>query len=1060
MRKVITLCLALIALISNAGNTLPSKGDFAPLDIRTNNAKAAEQTASPQPNRINSTELYDDDAVIYAFKKFGHGEMSYGFMKFQAQKPDNVVNIRSFSKADGSESISAGTFVNGEYWVYVYQSWYGGMLTIPVGIAVMDLETGDYEVKFATSSIHSYNEHFIEMTYDAITNKVYGVQYITDIADPSQRMMDLWVIDPAEGTYEPKKLGKVDNFMFGMAARNGVIYGITQDYFDNDISQPEKARLIKFNPLNANEEGIFVTENIADLDGGKRVIRYDQSMEFDHATGKLWWAAQETANNGGYICEVDTTDGSLRYENRIPDASQYVALAIPYQVVDDNAPSYVVNLTASPKADNPDIIELTWTNPSLDYRRGELKSLQGVKIYRDEELIQDITTNEIGRQMTWTDENNLSAGNHIYRVLAYNDNGDGLWKERKAFAGMDVPGAVKNVTYEVANDRVTINWNAPERGKNNGFYDTESLTYDVFRGSYKIASAITATTVEDKVNYYDHYVYKIVPVTKEGEGEPCQTIISFGPATDLPYENKLADEEAAEELMVVDANADNHSWKYELNESAFIYNAHYENVANDYLFLPTIFAEEGKTYRLTFKYITSDYTKVTEDFEVVAASAANPESVIASIVKYENISSAQGAAWREAVVDYTSDKDKSINLAFHIYSRQGMGKVGITDIMIREVEETEALAETINGTVDCYVDTPTEFTVTVKNTGTSDINSGVVKIVNERDEQIASTSFEKTISPERSAEITLSWTPQNEDCFRVYGIVELDGEEYCDDNKTHSLRVSIHPKDGDKFITIGNADMHRVADVVNFSNKQSRSQMLYYSDELNFKENVLITGVQFAYTPSLDYEYMDAIPVQIHIANTTQNRILDSVFGGSFIDQSTMTEVYRLDMDLSGRDETYNEVYLQFEQPFEYEASKNLVVDVYKSIEEEYGNVGWYIDYSSGIAYRGAYWSAPYNYEMNPNHVSMNYVPYTKFSYRELNDVEKIANDKFSLKVTDTEIILNSMADAISLYDLSGNGIRKTDKSDRLSTENISNGIYILYIESDNTVEIHKVLIK
>ena len=570
MRKIITLCLAFIALISNAGNTLPSKGDFVPLDIRTYCAKSAEQTVSTQLGRINATDLYDDDAVIYAFKKFGHGDMSYGFLKFQAQKPDNVVNIRSFSNGEGHESISAGTYVNGEYWVYVYQSWYSGLLTIPVGIAIMDLETGDYEVKFATSSIHSYSEHFIEMTYDAITNKVYGVQYISDISNPGQRMMDLWVIDPAEGTYEPKKLGKVDSYMFGMAARNGVIYGITQDYFDNDLSQPEKARLIKFNPLNANEDGIFVTEHIADLDGGKRVIRYDQSMDFDHATGKLWWAAQETANNGGYICEVDTTDGSLRYENRIPDASQYVALAIPYQVVDDNAPSYVVNLMASPKTDNPDIIELTWTNPSLDYRRNSLQSLEGVKIYRDGELIQDIKTNEIGHSMTWTDENNLSAGNHTYRVLAYNDNGDGLWKERKAFAGMDVPGAVKNVTYEVANDRVTINWNAPERGKNNGFYDTESLTYDVFRGSYKIASAITATTVEDKVNYYDHYVYKIVPVTKEGEGEPCQTIISFGPATDLPYENKLADEEAAEELMVVDANADNHSWKYELNESAFI----------------------------------------------------------------------------------------------------------------------------------------------------------------------------------------------------------------------------------------------------------------------------------------------------------------------------------------------------------------------------------------------------------------------------------------------------------------------------------------------------------
>lgn len=1060
MRKVVTLCLAIIALLANADNTLPSNVDFVPLDIRTYNAMASEQTASSQPNRIKSTELYDDDAVIYAFKKFGYGDMSYGFMKFQAQKPDNVVNIRSFSKSDGSESISSGTYVNGEYWVYVYQSWYGGILTIPVGIAVMDLETGEYEVKFATGSIHSYNEHFIEMTYDAITNKVYGVQYISDIANPTQRMMDLWVIDPAEGTYEPKRLGKVDSFMFGMAARNGVIYGITQDYFDNDISQPEKTRLIKFNPLNANEDGIFVTENIADLDGGNRVIRYDQSMEFDHATGKLWWAAQETANNGGYICEVDTTDGSLRHENRIPDASQYVALAIPYQIVNDNAPSYVVNFTASPKTDNHNAIELTWTNPSLDYRRNSLQSLDGVKIYRDGELIQDIKTNEVGREMIWTDENNLSTGNHIYRVLAYNNNGDGLWKERKAFAGIDVPGAVKNVTYEVAGDRVTINWEAPERGKNNGFYDTESLTYDVFRGTYKIASALTATTIEDKVNYYDQYVYKIVPVTKEGEGEPCETIISFGPATELPYGNKLSDEEAAEELMVVDANGDNHSWKYEQNESAYIYSAHYENVADDYLFLPTILAEKGKTYRLTFKYITSDYTKVTEDFEVVAATAANTESVEESIVKYENISSAQGAAWREAIVDYTSEKDKSINLAFHIYSRQGMGKVGITDILIREVEETEASAETINGIVDCYVDTPTEFKVSVKNTGTNDINSGIVKIVNEKDEQIASTTFDQTISPGKSAEITIAWTPQNEDCFRIYGIVELDNEQYCDDNKTHPLRISIHPKDGDKFITIGNADMYTVSDIVNFSNKQSRSQMLYYSDELNFKENVLITGIQFAYTPSLDYEYMDAVPVQIHIANTTQNRILDSVYEGSFIDQSTMTEVYRLDMDLSGRDETYNEVYVQFEQPFEYQTSKNLVVDVYKNLEDVFDNIGWYVDYSSGIAYRGAYWSAGYDYVMNPVHVSMNYVPYTKFSYKELNDVENIVNDKLLVKVTDTEIIVNTMANAISLYDLSGNCVIKTNKSDRLSTENISKGIYILYIESDNTLEIHKVLIK
>ena len=1060
MKKIITLCLTLVTLLSHAINTLPLKDDFAPLDVRTHNTEVVDQTITSHVNRVKSTELNDDDAVIYAFKKFGHGDMSYGFLKFQAQNPDNVVNIRSFTTTDGSESISSGTYVNGEYWVYVYQSWYGGMLTIPVGIAVMDLETGDYEVKFATNSIHSYSEHFIEMTYDAITNKVYGVQYISDIANPSQRMMELWVIDPAEGTYEPKRLGKVDNYMFGMAARNGVVYGITQDYYDNDLSQPHKARLIKFNPQKANEYGIFVTEHVADIDGGNRIIRYDQSMEFDHATGKLWWAAQETANNGGYICEVDTIDGTLRHENRIPDASQYVALAIPYQLIDENAPSYVTNLKVYPKEDNCQHIELDWTNPSLDYRRNSLQSLDGVKIYRDGELIQDIKTNEIGSRMTWVDKDNLSTGKHIYRVFAYNNNGDGLWKEREAFAGMDVAGAVKNVNYEVAGDCVTINWDAPDCGKNNGYYDTESLSYDVYRGSYKIASYITATTVEDKVNYYDHFVYKIVPITKEGEGEPYEIVISLGPPTELPYENKLSDDASAEELMVVDGNSDNHTWKYDQNESAYIYSSHYENVANDYLFLPTMLFEEGKTYRLSFKYITSDYTKVTEDFDVVIATSANVENIVQTIAKYENISSVQGAAWREAVVDYTSDKDKSICLAFHIYSKQGMGKIGISDIMVREVGKSEASAESISGIVDCYTDTPTEFIISVKNTGTNNISSGLIKIVNDKDEEIISTTFTQTIKPGESANIPIAWTPKSEDCLKIYGIVELEDEEYCDDNKTHALRISVHPKDGDRFITIGNADMHTVSDIVNFSNKQSRSQMLYYVDELNFEENVLITGIQFAYTPSLDYEYLNSVPVQIHIGNTTQNRILDSVYEGSFIDYSTMTEVYRLDIDLSGRDEVYNEVYIKFEEPFEYEATKNLVVDVYKNLEDILGNVGWYVDYSSGIAYRGAYWSAGYNYEMNPSHVSMKYVPYTKFSYKTLNSVDNIVKNKYSLKISDTEIIADSIADTMTLYDLSGNCLIKTNKTDRLSIENLSKGIYILYIICDNNVEFHKVLIK
>ena len=225
-------------------------------------------------------------------------------------------------------------------------------------------------------------------------------------------------------------------------------------------------------------------------------------------------------------------------------------------------------------------------------------------------------------------------------------------------------------------------------------------------------------------------------------------------------------------------------------------------------------------------------------------------------------------------------------------------------------------------------------------------------------------------------------------------------------------------------------------------------------------ENIYITGMMLAYTPSIDADYLDAVPVSVHMANTKTSRILDSAYGGSFIDINTMTEVYDLDMQLNGEDEQYNEMWIRFDQPFEYDCTKNLVVDIYKKLEEQYYNVGWYVDYSSGISYRGAYWSNGYDYEMDPQHTSMNYVPYTKFSYMTNLGVQSVDVSTLTYKVQGDCVVYSATCDEVDIYNMAGVRVKSLTDVSRVDISSLGAGVYLIAAKTSQNSIVHKVLVK
>ncbi len=84
-------------------------------------------------------------------------------------------------------------------------------------------------------------------------------------------------------------------------------------------------------------------------------------------------------------------------------------------------PALVSDLTAVPQGDELKV-DLAWTNPSVDQNGNALKDPLTVKLYRNGELIREISDSEAGATQSITDSP-ASAGVYSYYVMAYNANG-------------------------------------------------------------------------------------------------------------------------------------------------------------------------------------------------------------------------------------------------------------------------------------------------------------------------------------------------------------------------------------------------------------------------------------------------------------------------------------------------------------------------------------------------------------------------------------------------------------------------------------------------------------
>ncbi len=201
------------------------------------------------------------------------------------------------------------------------------------------------------------------------------------------------------------------------------------------------------------------------------------------------------------------------------------------------APGVAEEFSVKP-GEKADETVVSFKAPAVDIFGNGLDDLDNAKLYRGETLVKTFNSADglaAGKTMTWTDTN-VPAGNHTYRLIGANSNGEGNPAEANVFAGLDVPVIVTDAIHTTTDgENAIISWTAPQAGVNGGSLAYEPLKYRITdRQGNVVADAVEGTTFTTKVDTsagQNSQFYTVAAHNSAGTGEGLSTdFITYGKA--------------------------------------------------------------------------------------------------------------------------------------------------------------------------------------------------------------------------------------------------------------------------------------------------------------------------------------------------------------------------------------------------------------------------------------------------------------------------------------------------------------------------------------------------
>ncbi len=908
-----------------------------------------EQASDPMRAPLNTfrgmgTQIFG--VTMYDYNNYSN------FLNFWSEAPSRLNKLEPvYTVGDTKEEeypylyeMNAGAWAGDAYYGFRVNRYSMGITKVNGWIKV-DTETGKWQTLkplLDTPDASAWN-YIYDMAWNPVDDKLYALAENTDGTVTSL----VGVLDRATGDWK-ETVTALPEYYFAMAFDyDGKVYAIRWDY-DNDFYVVGTVLDVY------DEDWELETSTPIRVDGRDFKSYYQHGLIFDYSTGDLWWTATNMEGNQ-YLVNIDPGTGKTVNKGTIGFNETIIGLHIPYVTADARtAPARVENLNYSVDHNGENKVTLTWTNPSKQWNRFTLKNLAEVRVYRDSYdgepvAILPADASQIGKEMTWTDEN-ATRGKHTYYVTACAEAGvKGIVDSIDAFAGRDLPGVVRNLTASTTDGKsIHLTWDAPAVGDSDGWFDSSALTYKVTRmPDGKDFGTTSATSLDDRDIPEAHaYCYLVSAVNSDGTGEAVQSnAVIAGECVLVPFKTAFETKIDADRFTSIDNNMDGRTFDYDINLNLLRNTIHMDVSSygnDDYLVSPPLSLEKGKTYKVVYQFgfgaSASSDDILTHHFRFTGGNAATAEGqsdVLGDLPAFETL----GLSGSYEIVNYFTAKETGeYYVGFNVLTvPETIMWYYIEGFEISEAPDDDLAAEALD--TYRYVSTiaDNKFNVTVYNNGNNPQSDYKVQVVSTTSagarQVVAETTDVPALQAHERATVSLAGhgTVLGNINYSAVVVLANDGNASNDE----SPAVEVVAEETDPFnvtVTNGREDL------------STRNPMCH---------NYACSGVQTIYTPKMtgvqaadgskvtvtrlawEYEGKDSFNgtnVKVWLSTTDKEGYGE---GDSFI--AVSGEPY---YDGTVRVEKGQNKYmvLDLDEPFTFNPAQNLVVTVAKS---EYNHADW-----------------------------------------------------------------------------------------------------------------------
>lgn len=655
---------------------------------------------------VNSAQAAAPHRLVYGyFLNYGNSA-TYGWARFYMNDTNNP---EFFDEGDGVKGVFCGACAYGT----IYYCEYEYSLTegpIPSGLWAYDITTG------RKTLIGNYSDEtvnptlkFIDMTYDYSTDTMYALGF--EMGKTSLYTIDL-------KTAKATKAVDLDNFVSTLACDiNGRLYGIHQDGMLRSIDKKTGKCTDVFNT-------------------GYTGMLNSQSIEFDHTTGKLYWASNvmtpEERNGTTYLVSIDLRGDTPVMEDVADFGGSYplLALYIPFVKAGENAPMAPADVTVKADANGAGKATITWINPSQTFADAPLTDLKSVTIKRGDEVVATVPTTEAGKAMSYEDTD-VPDGYYRYTLYATNATGDGEETYHYAYIGHDSPEAPRGVAMHPGEgcQSAVITWDKPKAGYHGGYFTDNALTYRVVRypDEVEVAKGLTETAFTDNtMRRLGRYYYKVYACNPYGETAATTGHNVLGAPISVDGDNGFVEDFSDQtrfenQWTTIDGNADYYSWtfntmapQYQFGSSSpgaeYFINPGTPNLGNDadeWLISPPVKLLAGQKYAVTFSARTMSEESVVITCGTTNETSAQNEIKALTVSNEYSLDSTDPVPFTDYTIDLPEVTEDYIGcIGLHIvtpYPETGFSFFHMTSIAVKNVTtsgiETLPALTTGNGAI-------------------------------------------------------------------------------------------------------------------------------------------------------------------------------------------------------------------------------------------------------------------------------------------------------------------------------------------------------------------------